>query len=169
MTLDDLAHHFSWLSGAWTGILQNVADQVGADAVRVSKSKLGTYQSGIGFFPEWAPLADRTLAEKARLGLPSPSPLLRSGDLRDSITFETIVSATSVTVNLFSTSDYAPVQELGGGPSNIPPRPFIGPVPFERQEVWEAFIGHRISANIVPGLDPQGLVKFKTMFDGNYE
>lgn len=168
MTLDNLAAHFSYLAGVWTGMLQNVADQVGQDAVRVAKSKLGEYQPPIGFFPGWESLADSTLAEKARLGLPSPSPLLRTGDLRESISFDTNVSAASVTVNLYSTSEYAPVQELGGGPSHIPPRPFIGPVPFERQKVWEHFIGTRISANITPGLDPSGLVKMKTMFDESY-
>jgi hypothetical protein len=168
MTLDNLAHHFQYLAGVWVGILENVADQIGQDAVRVSRAKLGEYQPPIGFFPGWESLADSTLAEKARLGLPSPSPLLRTGDLRDSISFDTNVSASSATVNLYSTSDYAPVQELGGGPSNIPPRPFIGPVPFERQNVWEYFVGSRISSNITPGLDASSLVKMKTMFDENY-
>lgn len=165
MTLDNLAAHFSYLAGVWTGILQNAADTIGKDAVQVSQRKLGEYQPAIGFFPAWELLADSTLAEKARLGLPSPSPLLRSGELQDSITFETQVSPASAVVILYSTSEYAPVQELGGGPSNIPPRPFIGPVPFERQEVWEHFIGTKITANIIPGTDASSLVKLRTMFD----
>lgn len=165
MTLDNLAAHFSYLAGVWTGILQNAADTIGKDAVQVSQRKLGTYQPAIGFFPEWELLKDSTLAEKARLKLPSPSPLLRSGELRDSITFETQVSPASAVVILYSTSEYAPVQELGGGPSNIPPRPFIGPVPFERQEIWEHFIGTKITANIIPGTDASSLVKLRTMFD----
>lgn len=169
MTLDNLATHFSYLAGVWTGILQNAANTIGQDAVQVSQRKLGRDDNGpIGFFPGWEPLADSTLAEKARLGLPSPSPLLRTGELRDSITYETQVSPASAVVMLFSTSEYAPVQELGGGPSHIPPRPFIGPVPFERQEVWEHFLGTNITANIIPGLDASSLVKLRTMFDQSH-
>jgi hypothetical protein len=35
----------------------------------------------------WAPLAESTIADKASHGFPTPKPLLRSGELRDSIEY----------------------------------------------------------------------------------
>lgn len=91
----------------------------------VAKHKIGVYQPEVGPFPEWEELADSTEFEKARLGYPVDAPLLREGNLRDSIVYE----CTAMTFLVGSESKIAIYQEFGT--KTIPPRPFIGPALFE--------------------------------------
>jgi len=80
--------------------------------------------------PEWPPLASSTVDEKTRLGyvghVSSTDPLLRTGEMRDSIELEVEGLAQAVG----SKSKVALWQEVGTTPSaghpGIPPRPFIG-------------------------------------------
>jgi hypothetical protein len=67
----------------------------------------------------WAPLADSTLADKASHGFPTPKPLLRTGEMRDSIEYTVHGNEGCVGSN----SDIAVYQELGT--SKIPPRSFL--------------------------------------------
>jgi hypothetical protein len=67
----------------------------------------------------WAPLAESTIADKAHHGFPTPKPLLRTGELRDSI--EYVVHGLEGAVG--SDLDRAVWQELGT--SRIPPRSFL--------------------------------------------
>jgi hypothetical protein len=67
----------------------------------------------------WAPLAESTIADKQQKGFPTPKPLLRTGELRDSI--EYTVHGTEGAVG--SDLDRAVWQELGT--SRIPPRSFL--------------------------------------------
>lgn len=66
-------------------------------------------------------------------GTPTPSapgqpPSLISGALRRSITVEPpIHSADGWSISVGPTIVYGRVQELGGGPSNLPPRPYMRP------------------------------------------
>lgn len=85
-----------------------------------AKKSLGEYQGGAGPFAAWAPLAESTLADKDRKGFDTPSPLLREGDMRDSI--EHVVDGDKAFIG--SNSDVAVDQELGT--SRMPPRSFLG-------------------------------------------
>jgi hypothetical protein len=67
----------------------------------------------------WPPLAESTQEDRARKGYAANEPLLRSGELRDSI--EYTVSGTEGCVG--SDSPIAVYQELGT--SRIPPRSFL--------------------------------------------
>src|SRR5258706_16416082 len=67
----------------------------------------------------WAPLAESTIRDKAAHGYKTPAPLLRTGELRDSI--EYTVSGNQGAVG--SNSDIAVYQELGT--VKIPPRSFL--------------------------------------------
>jgi phage gpG-like protein len=97
--------------------LEHVAKHIEATA----KEEIGTYQSAIGAFPAWAPLTESTKDDRVRQGFSEDEPLLRTGDLRDSISHE--VRGHEAAIG--STSDIAVYQELGTG--RIPPRPFLGP------------------------------------------
>jgi hypothetical protein len=68
---------------------------------------------------EWPALAESTLKDKATHGFKTPAPLLRTGELRDSI--EYIVDGNQGAVG--SDSPIAVYQELGT--SRIPPRSFL--------------------------------------------
>jgi HK97 gp10 family phage protein len=91
--------------------------KVGEFAEKLAKSYIGHEQEA------WAPLAASTLADKAAKGYDVPAPLLRTGELRDSITHEVLAAELAVVVG--STEKIAAYQELGT--SRIPPRPFIEP------------------------------------------
>ena len=67
----------------------------------------------------WAPLAASTIADKQKHGFSTPKPLLRTGELRDSIEYTVHELEGAVGSNL----DIAVYQELGT--KHIPPRSFL--------------------------------------------
>jgi hypothetical protein len=67
----------------------------------------------------WPPLAASTIADKAAHGFKTPAPLLRTGEMRDSI--EYVVHGNEGAVG--SNSEIAVYQELGT--NKIPPRSFL--------------------------------------------
>lgn len=118
--------------------LEKVAKIIERDA----KGQIGHYQPEVGPFQDWAPLAESTEAEKARLGYPADAPLLREGKLRDSIQHE--VAGHEAVIG--SKSEIAEYQEFGT--RTIPPRPFIGPAAFKNKDA----IQHILGASLVQGL-----------------
>ncbi len=101
------------VTDAITRTLTQAAERMEADA-----------RAMIGTEPDiWPALATATIAEKARLGFSgqiSPTdPLLRTGDLRESITAQ----ADADGITLGSSSPIATYQERGT--ARIPPRPFL--------------------------------------------
>jgi phage gpG-like protein len=106
---------------AAAGLIQNTA-----------RAKLGHYQPSVEHFPAWPELADFTKQDRVAKGFTENDPLLRTGELRDSIGhavrgFEAVIG---------STSDVAVYQELGT--DRIPPRPFLGPAVVENEEALRA-------------------------------
>lgn len=109
-----------------------------------AKDMIGEYQDAAGPFPEWAPLSPATLEGfghplagyipgKVEQGYAPPdNPLMRTGDLRDSIGH----AAEENELSVGSTSEVAPYQEYGtpNAMYPIPPRPFIGPAMFKEGE-----------------------------------
>src|SRR5690348_10894252 len=53
-----------------------------------ARQKMGHYQDQSGPFQDWAELAEATKEERLRLGYTENDPLLRSGELRNSIVDE---------------------------------------------------------------------------------
>ncbi len=92
-------------------------DKVGELAQTMAASYIGHYQEG------WPPLAASTLADKAAKGFAVPAPLLRTGEMRDSIKRE--LDPVELEVVVGSSDPKALWQERGT--SRIPPRPFLGP------------------------------------------
>lgn len=111
----------------------------GAALVEHAKGLIGMEQDA------WPALADRTIAEKERMGwtgrVSATDPLLARGDLRSSIGY----TADQSGVTLGSTDPVAPFQEHGT--ARIPPRPFIEPTMFQHgQEAAETIAGHVVAA-----------------------
>lgn len=80
-----------------------------------AKRVIGTYEYG------WPQLAESTQEDRERKGYAPNEPLLREGNMRDSIG-HTVVDREH-TVYIGSNEDIAVYQELGT--SRIPPRPFL--------------------------------------------
>jgi HK97 gp10 family phage protein len=102
---------------------------------KTAKDKIGDYQNEVGDFPEWPELAEYTKQDRVRQGFPEDEPLLRTGELRDSIQSE--VKGLEGIVG--SQSPIAAYQEYGT--DRIPPRPFIGPAAYENKEKIKAIVG----------------------------
>ena len=91
-----------------------------------AKAEIGHYQSAAGPFAAWAELADSTKNDRVSKGFPENDPLLRTGEMRDSI--EHTVRGREAHVG--SDNDKAVWQELGTG--HIPPRSFLGGAAFRK-------------------------------------
>jgi HK97 gp10 family phage protein len=121
-----LAQHFETVMRRLPATEKAALSAIGAGVAERARAKIGNYQDAAGGFPAWPPLAPATRAEKERLGYAPPdNPLLRTGDLRESIT-HTVVEKT---VTVGATDPVGLWQELGT--SRIPPRPFIAPAMVE--------------------------------------
>lgn len=117
--------------------LKRAAQIVEAEA----KREIGHYQAAIGPLAAWAELADATKADRVRQGFSENDPLLRTGELRDSISHA--VGDREAVVG--SNSDVAAWQELGT--ERIPPRSFLGGAALRKlDEVGKALAGAPIAA-----------------------
>jgi phage gpG-like protein len=96
--------------------LEHCAEHVETEA----KGRIGHYNGPSGPFPAWAPLAESTVVDRASKGHPADQPLLRTGEMRESIHRE--VSENEAVIG--SDSEIALAQEAGT--DKIPPRSFLG-------------------------------------------
>lgn len=102
---------------------------------KTAKSEIGHYQPSVGPFQDWAPLAESTEQDKARLGYLLDAPLLRTGEMRDSISHE--VSGLEAVIG--SPEEKLVWQEFGT--KTIPPRPVLGPAAFRNKELIHKIVG----------------------------
>lgn len=86
-----------------------------------AKARIGSYQDSEGPFPAWANLAEATVADRIAKGFTPDDPLLRTGELRESIG----VQVEGHEAQIGTPDQVALYQEVGT--SRIPPRPFLGP------------------------------------------
>lgn len=114
-----------------------------AEAAKLAKSYIGDEQPG------WAPLAASTIEQKSALGYPVPAPLLRDGDLRDSIESEVETSGLVVTGIVGSTDPIA--VYFSTGTSRMPPRPFIEPAFMLTEPKLTAALGELAIRLLTPG------------------
>jgi HK97 gp10 family phage protein len=99
-----------------------------------SKKAIGTYEFG------WPPLAESTLEKKA-----ADTPLLETGELRDSIRHE----VDGDTARIGSDLDYALYQEVGT--SRIPPRSFLMQSAVHHRDEIVQEIGETMVTKLVDG------------------
>ena len=109
-----LADHLEVVAARIPSAEHKALEVIGGRVEARAKAKIGTEQAG------WAALAESTLAEKARLGYPVPSPLLRTSGMRGSIGHEVV----GYGVAIGSSDPLALWQELGTS-RGIPPRSFL--------------------------------------------
>jgi HK97 gp10 family phage protein len=122
--------------------LQHGLERAAVMVEKTAKAEIGTYQPEVGPFQAWEPLAESTIEDRIRQGFTPDDPLLRSGELRASISHQ-VAPGEAV---IGSTSKIAAYQELGT--STIPPRPFLGPAAMHN----EKRIVEQLGATFVNGL-----------------
>jgi hypothetical protein len=107
------------------GEAREEALELGAQMIEAeAKHVLGTYEF------DWPQLAASTQAEREAKGYPANEPLLRTGEMRDSI--EHIIVKPGEEAQIGTNSDIAVYQEFGT--TTIPPRPFIGPSAYYKEK-----------------------------------
>ena len=94
-----------------------------------ARDRIGTYQGAAGPFGAWPQLAQSTQDERVREGYSPNDPLLRSGDMRDSLEW----NASPFQANIGSDSPVAKAQELGDG-DDLPARSFLGGAAYSKEE-----------------------------------
>lgn len=132
------------------GVLHGGLHEVGEAVVDSAKDKFGTYQKSVYTFPAWADLAPRTLVDN-----PENTPLLRSGDTRDSIGFE--VNGDDVVVG--SSEPTMIYHELGT--KSEPPRPVLGPAMYEARQMIRDIMGKATVLAIAPHMKLTKVAGFK--------
>lgn len=119
------ARHLLVTAAVGEEVTHHITEKAGKIIQKDAQKRIGEYQGYTGPFNSWAPLAEATIADRVAKGFTPDDPLLRTGDLRDSIQVE----AKGNEVIVGSDSDIAMYQELGT--EKIPPRPFLGPAAFD--------------------------------------
>lgn len=151
MTFDSLAGFASHLAKA--GILMMAEQHHALEKACVlvenaAKANIGTYQGQAGPFAAWQPLAASTLSGHAgHPGKAADTPLLETGELRDSIEHR-VVSHDEAHVG--SNNPKAVWQELGTS-KGIPPRSFLGSAAFQNAQKVADILGHGAVESLLTG------------------
>ncbi len=113
-----------------------------------AKRVIGTYDYG------WAPLAESTKADRTAHGFPEDEPLLRTGEMRDSIEHHVEEEGLGMTVvGIVGTNNpIAKYQELGT--AKIPPRSFLGEAAMHKEEEIHELFGSAMAAHVLLHLKP---------------
>lgn len=108
---------------------------------REAKSEIGEYQPEKGPFEAWQDLATSTVQGKLSAGFEIEKPLLRTGDMRDSVEHQVHVTGPGDgEAHVGSDSMIAVYQELGT--QRIPPRSFLGGAAYTKElEVRDLLAG----------------------------
>ena len=141
--LADLGAHFERI--AQSAAFENGLGKAAQLLEEKAKETIGEYHDAVGPMPAWAELADATKADRVAQGFPEDEPLLRTGELRDSIGHE--VSGNEAWIG--SDSDIAEYHEFGT--SRMPPRPIFGTALYENIDKVVDEIGHAAAVHISGG------------------
>lgn len=117
---------------------------IGEEQKKLAQAMIGTEAPG------WPPLAESTIADKRRKGYAVPAPLLRTGEMRDSLRLEVEPTAVGVGMTLGSEEKIALFQEVGT--ATIPPRPFLATSAVAILPLAEQKLGETAVALLTPGL-----------------
>lgn len=140
------------------GAIKDVAEVIGHNATENAKDKLGAYQGASGPFPAWVGLSPATIADKLSQGFPVPSPLLRTGAMRDGISYDIETKGPGdVVVTLQCDAPYADFHEFGT--VKMPPRPFAGPAMYETVEA----MAPQLAETVVTLFYPDGILSMAKM------
>lgn len=118
-------------------------ERVAKHIEKTAKAEFGVYQNEQGSFPAWPELADSTKDDRARLGYTENDPLLRSGELRDTIGHE--VHGLEAVIG--STDEKMVFHEFGT--SKMPARPVLGPAAFTSKSAIEKLVGAALVAGLI--------------------
>lgn len=144
--LEAFAFQLVAMSVLWREERKQALKAVGNLLTRDMRAQIGAYQPQVGNYLEWAPLADSTEDEKARLGAPADAPLERWGDLAKS--FRSTVEGSEELI-AGSTDPVMEYHEFGT--DKMSPRSVVGPALYKNIEAIRKLIGYSAADTIVSG------------------
>lgn len=144
-SINQFVTHLVAMDAAVVVGLHNGLKQCAVAIEATAKSEFGVYQGEVGHFAGWAPLADATQADRVAKGFTPDDPLLRAGDLRDSVSHE--IDALEAVVG--SDSDVMVYQELGN--ERLPPRAVLGPAAIRNKALITRTLGHAVADGLLYG------------------
>ncbi len=151
-SLASFASHLLAIEASEALALHHGLKEVAQAIEKTAKEEIGHYQPAVGPFPAWAELADSTKADRTRQGFSENDPLLRTGELRDSIS-NTVGGLEAV---VGSNSDVMVWQELGT--KTIPPRAVLGPAAIQNEDKIKEILGKAAARGLLGGTSmPAGL------------
>lgn len=109
------------------------------------RQQIGRYQPPVGPHPGWAPLSPAYEAKKVAAGFKANAPLLRTGEMRDSVGYR--VNGNEAVVG--AKDEKAVFHEFGT--SEMPPRPMFGPAVFRNRRAIEQILGDAVLDGILGG------------------
>jgi hypothetical protein len=124
-SVGEFAAYLTRISRALDPSLREGLMAIGETVKVTAKAKIGHYQTEVPPYAFWQPLSSTTIRERLAKGWTPDDPLLRSGELRESIEFVVVHR----TVAIGSDLKIAAWMELGT--IRIPPRAFLGPAMIE--------------------------------------
>jgi HK97 gp10 family phage protein len=151
-SIDDFVKHLAAVAVAEQVAARRALQKCAKIVEKRAKEKVGEYQQQTGPFIAWPELAESTKADRVKHGFPEDEPLLRTGEMRDSIGRAT--SSDGLEVQIGSNSDIAVWQELGT--QHIPPRSFLGgatadELPRIKEIMGRAFVAALIGEEVFGG------------------
>lgn len=141
MDINDLAKSLAKAGAKINVELAVAVESVATKIENTAKEEFGIYQDPIGDFNGWADLKESTIAERVQKGFSPNDPLLRTGELRDSIQHETM----GLEAVVGSKDPLMLWQELGTE-KGIPPRPVLGPASVRSEEEIHKAIAAALAA-----------------------
>jgi hypothetical protein len=148
-SLTSFATHLVSLEAGVLFKMSKGLDRVAEYIERTAKEEIGKYQKGVGPFAAWAQLAEATVDDRVAHGFSPDEPLLRTGELRDSISRR----VHGLEAEVGSTSDIMVYQELGtaNAAHPIPPRPVLGPAAVRAEPVIRKVLISALVAGLLDG------------------
>jgi HK97 gp10 family phage protein len=130
------AEHLVMMSaGGFALAMHSSMSAIGALVEARAKEEIGEYQPAVGPFQAWPELAQATKDDRVRQGYSENDPLLRTGELRDSVSHE----SAGLEVAIGSTSDVMVYHEFGT--SKMPARPVLGTAAFSSKDKIMEILG----------------------------
>jgi phage gpG-like protein len=142
-------------------VAEKLAEQVALTAAakvvqREAKAEIGIYQDRIGDIAGWAELADSTKQDRVSRGFTENDPLLRTGELRDSIKYKVGDGLAYVGSDM----DIAVYQELGT--DKIPPRSFLAGAAMRKADDVQKIVGKAVYTALIGEGVHEGMLMLNT-------
>ena len=141
-----MAAHLVEMAASETLALHHGLKKCAVAIEKTAKEEIGVYQGEVGPFAAWAELADSTKQDRVSKGFTENDPLLRTGELRDSISHE----IDALTAVIGSASDIMVYQELGT--DRIPPRAVLGPAAIRNKDLIIETLGRAAVEGMLYGV-----------------